>query len=62
MNALLEMNPSLSLMPENIFILNDGVLKIIHEDIADQEWRKVLIKAGMAYYAPEKIDRLNHGD
>ena len=52
MNALLELDNGLNLAPENIFILGDGVLKVIHEDIADYDWRKVLLKNGEAYYAP----------
>ena len=37
----------------NVFIMGDGVLKVINEDIATDAWRKVIEKN--VFYAPEKI-------
>ena len=49
-----ELKPSLSLHPHNIFIVSDGVLKVINNEMIDEEIR-CFFKKGV-YYAPEKIE------
>lgn len=55
-----ELKPLVSLNPNDIFINPDGHLKIIHDDLIDENYRAVLNEK--IYYAPEKIKNFNKID
>lgn len=59
-NALSELKPMVSLNPNEIFITPDGHLKIIHDDLVDENYRAVLNE--QIYYAPEKMRNFNKLD
>lgn len=59
-NALGELKPVLSLHPRNVFIVPDGVLKVINNEMIDEDYRCYL-KTGL-YYAPEKIKEFKRND
>ncbi len=59
-NALAELNPLVSLNPNEIFITPDGHLKIINDELVDENYRAVLSE--QIYYAPEKLKNFNKVD
>ena len=60
MNALSDLKPLVSLNTNEIFINPDGNLKIIHDDLVDENYRAVL--NDQIYYAPEKLKNFNRYD
>jgi hypothetical protein len=59
-NALADLTPAISLHPKNIFIVPDGVLKTIHNDMVSEDYRCVV--KDYLYYAPEKINDFKRTD
>jgi len=57
---LSELKPILSLNPLEIFINPDGHIKIIHDDLIDENYRIMLNE--QIYYAPEKMKNFNKLD
>ena len=54
------MKPILSLNPKLVFIGNEGILKIINNDMINEDDRCILNKE--VYYAPEKIINFSKND
>lgn len=52
-NGFVVLKPSASINPTNIFILSDGVIKVAHNDMLDEEYRYVIDQN--YFYAPEKL-------
>ena len=59
-NALGEVKSTLCLNPQNVFIVPDGVLKVINNDILTEEHRCIMKEN--TYYAPEKIKNFHKCD
>lgn len=52
--------PTISLNTQSVFITQEGVLKIMHGDMLDENYRYALDHR--YFYAPEKINNFNHTD
>ena len=61
-NALSELRPTFSLHPRSVFIIPDGVLKVINNEMVDEEYRCIVKEADGVYYAPEKIREFKKND
>ena len=59
-NALSELKPIVTLNSAEIFINPDGHLKIIHDDLVDENYRAILTPG--INYAPEKLRNFNRMD
>lgn len=58
--ALAELKPIVSMNAHQVFITPEGVLKIIHNDLVDENYRFMINEN--YYYAPEKIRNFNRSD
>lgn len=59
-NALGSLKPCISLHPKNIFIVPDGLLKVINNDMITEDHRCMINEN--VYYAPEKITNFHKAD
>lgn len=59
-NALVGIKPTISLHPGLVYILPDGVLKLIANQMVMEEYRCVIDHT--VYYAPEKIQNFHQSD
>jgi hypothetical protein len=56
----MEVNPALAIHPKFIFIAQDGLLKILHNDMISQKHRCLVDE--FVYYAPEKLHEFTKTD
>lgn len=49
-NAMIDLKPTLSIDPSKVYILSDGLLKLIHNDMIDEEYRCIVMEG--INYAP----------
>lgn len=59
-SALIQLKPTISLEPTKIFIIPDGQLKVVHNDMIEDNYR--MIASEDVYYAPEKLRNFNKID
>ena len=60
MNALEEINPAIGLHPTIIFIVADGMVKLLNNDLILEDHRCIVNED--IYYAPEKITDFHRAD
>ena len=60
MNALSEVKPIIALHPTLVFIVPDGLLKVINNDMITEDHRCIINES--VYYAPEKINNFHKAD